>query len=62
MLTIYLMYPYFHSGQILEDESLRGREKCVNVSNARCNIHYDGAGFMLCNVVLSYIDLSFVLL
>lgn len=56
------MYPYFHSGQILEDESLRGREKCVNVSNARCNIHYDGAGFMLCNVVLSYIDLSFVLL
>lgn len=41
---------------ILEDESLCEREK-----RARCNIHYDGAGFMLCNVGLSYVELCFVL-
>lgn len=42
---------------ILEDESLCEREK-----RARCNIHYDGAAFMLSNVGLSYVELCFVLL
>lgn len=41
---------------ILEDESLCEREK-----RARCNIHYDGAAFMLSNVGLSYVELCFVL-
>lgn len=42
---------------ILEDESLCGRE-----THAMCNIHYDGAAFMLSNVGLSYVELCFVLL